>query len=270
MLSVIISTYNQPAWLELALRGYAAQTFTDFEVVVADDGSGPDTRALLDRLRASLPFPLRHVWHEDDGFRKTIILNRALTASVGDYLVFTDGDCIPRADFLAQHATLRRPGHFLSGGYYKLPAGLSAAITPADVASQRCFDLAWLRARGLPRTIKNLKLSARGRTADLLNRLTPTRATWNGMNASGWRTDLVAANGFDERMQYGGEDRELGERLRNAGLRARQIRYRAVCLHLHHGRGYVTPDMLARNAAIRAATRREGRVRTAFGLDRSE
>jgi glycosyltransferase involved in cell wall biosynthesis len=264
--SVILSTYNQPAWLEKVLHGYAAQDCRDFEVLVADDGSGDDTRACIDALRPRLPFALHHLWQPDEGFRKCRILNRAVAASRGDYLVFSDGDCIPRADFVSAHLRLRRPGRFLSGGYIKLPRALSDRIGGDDIGSGRCFDLAWLRGGGMALAPRHLKLVVGGGLATVLDALVTTRASWNGHNASGWRADLVAANGFDERMGYGGEDRELGERLENAGVAGLRIRHRAVVLHLDHARGYVRDDVLAANAEIRAETRRLGRIATEHGL----
>ena len=99
-----------------------------------------------------------------------------------------------------------------------------------------------------------------------MNHLTPTRATWNGGNASTWRADLLAANGFDNRLKYGGEDRELGERLMNAGLKGRQIRYSAIILHLEHGRPYVNREGLELNLSIRKETKQLHRTRTPFGI----
>jgi len=265
LVSVIFSTYNSTAWLEKTLWGFSCQDFAAFEIVVADDGSGPETRALLDRVRPAMPVPVEHVWHEDRGFQKSEILNKAAVAARGDYLVFTDGDCIPRADFVSVHASRARPGHFLSGGYVKLPLELSNLISEQDVRSGRATDPAWLRANGL-RGRGLLKLGARGALGDVLNAITPTRATWNGHNASGWKSDVVRVNGFDERMQYGGQDRELGERLVNAGVRPIQIRFSATCVHLEHGRGYRTEDSLAKNAAIRERTRRERLTWTEHGI----
>ncbi|MDP9348746.1 MAG: glycosyltransferase, partial [Gemmatimonadota bacterium] len=131
--SVVLTTYNQPRQLELVLRGYAVQTRRDFQVVVADDGSGEETREVLERLRRETGLDLLHVWHEDRGFRKCTILNRAILAASGDYLVFSDGDCIPRRDFVEAHLRLAEPGRFLSGGYLRLSPAVSARITPADV-----------------------------------------------------------------------------------------------------------------------------------------
>ncbi len=265
-LSVILSTYNAPVLLEKVLAGYGRQKHRDFEIVIADDGSTGETRELIDRLRQELVLPIEHVWHEDRGFLKCAILNRAIEASRGDYLLFSDGDCIPRADFLTTHVALAEPGHFLSGGYFKLPRPVSEALSKEAILRDLAVDLRHLKGLGLPFSPKNLRLLAGPRLARVLDATTPTKPTWNGHNASGWRRDILAANGFDERMRYGGEDRELGERLENAGIRGKQIRHRALCVHLWHERGYVRQEHLEANREIRRHTVSEGLRRTVHGI----
>lgn len=265
--SVIISTYNQPEWLERCLWAYAQQDRLDFEVVIADDGSREETRQRIEALRAQLPFALQHVWQADQGFRKCRILNRAIEAAQSDYLIFSDGDCLPRADFVAQHLRLREAGRFLGGGYCKLPRELSQRIDRAVIESGTFTRLDWLIAHGLPRGKRSLKLWARpGWRERLLNAITPTPPRWAGNNASGWKRDLLQVNGFDERMTYGGEDLELGERLDNAGIRGKQVRFSAICVHLDHDRGYVDPAERAANERIRAQTTQERRTWTEHGI----
>lgn len=265
--SVIFSTYNSEAWLEKTIWGFSAQTETDFEIIIADDGSKPATKELIDALRPQVKMPIIHVWQEDNGFQKSQILNKAIVASTTDYLIFTDGDCIPRKDFVAAHLKFREKGYFLSGGYFMLPMETSVAITKDDILSQRCFRLDWLTQHGLKSSFKNIKLAVTGNTADFLNWITPTKPTWNGHNASGWKEDLVAINGFNQEMQYGGQDRELGERLFNKGLKSKQIRYSAICVHLDHKRGYVNEETWKKNFAIRANTKKNKVVRTPVGID---
>ena len=264
--SVVLSTYNSPDWLEKVLWGYAAQTQRPDEIVIADDGSTDETRARIDLLRRATQLNIEHVWHEDRGFRKCTILNRALEVAKGDYLIFSDGDCIPRADFVATHLAHAKPGRFLSGGHFLLPIDLSRAITREDILAGRCSDPRWLRNQGLAWKPKLIKLQARGIWADLLDWFTPTRPTWNGGNASTWKVDLLAVNGFDERMAYGGEDRELGERLLHRGLRPKQIRNRAIVVHMDHPRGYVNAAATAANRAIWDETLRTRATWTDHGL----
>jgi glycosyltransferase involved in cell wall biosynthesis len=266
LLSILVSTYNQPRWLELVLWGYSVQTVGDFELIVVDDGSGPETREVIERMRGLVPYRLRHFWQPDEGFQKCRAMNRAILLARADYLVLTDGDCIPRADFLAWHLRLRAPGRFLTGGYSKLPLELSRRIEPADVLSGRATDYGWLAANGLQRHTLKLRLQ-RDWTRALLNVVTPVKPLLHGHNASLWRQDALGVNGYDERMQYGEEDLEFGDRLTHAGIRGKTIRYSAVCVHLEHARGYVSDEMRRRNHAIRAETSRTRRRRTEYGID---
>src|SRR5690606_1708918 len=127
--SVIISTYNAPAWLEKVLWAYCFQDYNNFEIIVADDGSGIETKQLIERFRKDTSLTIKHVWHEDRGYRRQTILNKAIKESDSEYLIFTDGDCIPRKDFIATHIKHAEKGYFLSGGYCKLPMETSKAIS---------------------------------------------------------------------------------------------------------------------------------------------
>lgn len=265
--SVIFSTYNSEKWLEKVIIGFSVQTYKDFEIIIADDGSREATKNLIDKLRAEIDIPIVHVWQEDNGFQKSQILNKAIIASNSDYLIFTDGDCIPRKDFVQTHIDYREQGYFLSGGYFKLPMSISELISKDDIVNQRCFDLKWLTANGLPNSYKNIKFTAKGFLSKFLNFITPTNSSWNGHNSSGWKKDLVEVNGFNQEMQYGGQDRELGERLFNKGLKSKQIRYSAICVHLDHKRGYVNEETWKKNYAIRENTRKNKVIKTPIGID---
>lgn len=264
--SVVISTYNSPRWLEKVLWGYFCQTTRDFEIIIADDGSDATTAELVQRLSAESPVPMQHVWQRDDGFRKCRILNKAALHAHADYLLFSDGDCVPRADFVATHLAKREPGHYLSGSYYKLPMNTSQAITRHDIEQGHCFDKRWLYAHGLPRWRKTLKISAGPRLAPLMNYLTPARCNLKGSNASVWLADLLRVNGFDERMPWGGEDREFGVRLINAGVQPKHVRYDAICIHLDHARGYVDPERVATNKQLRIMNDKNKVSWTDFGV----
>ena len=265
-IAVILATYNQPHWLERVLWGYAVQTHADFEIVIADDGSGPETAEVIERVRSTSPLRITHVWHEDRGFRKSEILNRGILATDAQYLIFSDGDCIPRNDLVAAHARHAAPGRFLSGGYLKLPASVSELITLEDIRSGRVADIAWLRRMGWHPGRRALRLTRSPRLAAVLDAVTPMAPTWNGHNASTWRDALIAANGFDLDMPYGGQDRALGERLVNLGLRGRQIRHRAPCMHLDHGRPYRDQARIEANLAIRSRIKRNRETRARLGI----
>jgi glycosyltransferase involved in cell wall biosynthesis len=266
--SVIISTYNAEEWLEKVLWGFSVQTERDFEIIIADDGSGHKTRQLLESFRESIGIPINHIWHEDLGFRKTEILNKAVVASHADYLIFTDGDCIPRQDFVASHIHHRKQGYFLSGGYFKLPMSISKTVAKHNIIDQCCFDLSWLSKQGLRSSFKNSKFIVKGFWASFLNSVTTTKPSWNGHNASGWKKDIIAVNGFNQEMQYGGEDREFGERMNYSGIKGRQIRYSAICVHLDHDRSYANDESRIKNLSIRKHNRKHRVTSVTNGINR--
>ena len=176
-ISVIISTYNQPEWLEKCLWSYDAQSFRDFEVIIADDGSDSKTKDLIDRLKKQLSISIQHVWHEDQGFQRCVILNKATVAAKYDYLLFTDGGCLARKDLLATHAKLAKRGFFLSGSYFKMTLPVSKALIQSDIKNQSIFKLKPLISKGQPFTYKMLKLGNNDKKGQIFDSLTTTKAT---------------------------------------------------------------------------------------------
>lgn len=264
-IAVIISTYNRPQYLALSLRGYAVQSDPDFEIVVADDGSSDETSEVIAAARGD-GLSVTHVWHDHQGFRKSLILNRAVAASQADYFLFTDGDCIPRYDLVATHRRLARRGCYVAGGYLKLPARLSSEVRFDDINSRRVTNLSWLMAGGWKPGRKALRLVRSRRLATLLDFVTPTAADFQGNNTAAWRDDVLTANGFECEMGYGGLDQALGFRLQNAGVRGVQARYRAITMHLHHERPYRDANVVRRNREIMGRIRRNCEFRARLGI----
>lgn len=264
---VIISTYNNPQWLKLTLTGYESQTVMADEVIVADDGSGEETRQLVESFSGRLP--IKHVWHADRGFQKSEILNKAIKAAESDYLIFTDQDCIPRADLVETHKRMARKGTYLSGGYFKLTMPVSTQLTGEHVAGGMIFSPMWLLRHGQPFSYKLSKLTRSRIMSSILNALTPRPKTFNGCNSSCWREDAIKVNGFDEDMHYGGQDYEFGLRLKNSRVKPTQIAYSTVALHLDHARPYKNAEGVAANKQRIKMTEKEGKTWTNNGIVKS-
>jgi glycosyltransferase involved in cell wall biosynthesis len=265
---VVVSTYNTPRALDLALHALQQQSLQGFRICVADDGSGPETADLLSRWVDVFGNRLRHVWQSDHGFRKNRILNRAIASSRADYLVFLDGDCLPSARFVERHLALARPRRFCTGGVIRLSQAASDDVTAESIDSGEVFQQEWLEARGLLRTT-SARLKA-GHYAHwlsaLADRITTVGRTWNGGNSSTARINLIRVNGFDENFGYGAEDIELGYRLNNAGIRGHHLRYTAPVLHLEHRRDYADLQQKDRNKAVALQALRQGKTVTAQGI----
>jgi len=264
--SLIISTYNQPKWLEKVLWSYENQIEKDFEIIIADDGSTNETKAVIQQFVDNTSLKIKHFWHEDNGFQKTVILNKAIKEATSDYLIFTDGDCIARNDFVSTHLKLRKENYALSGGTIRLTEQVSKDIDEDEIKTNICFNKDWLLAKGQPKSFKLNKLTKSDFKASFLNTFTPTKATFDGGNVSAWKSNVLAVNGFDERMQYGGEDRELGERMMNNGVKFLQVRYSVITLHLFHKRPYKNIDSLEKNKQLRRATQKNKNCYTYYGI----
>ena len=257
--SLIVTTYNWKEALTLCLASVRAQTRLPDEVIIADDGSHPDTRETIAAIARDYPLPLRHIWQEDHGFRAARSRNRGIAASRGDYVILIDGDMLLHPRFIADHLRFAGRGHCLQGGrLLATPAETTRLLSggrarfdvfvPSQSRRHQALRLPWLA---------RFKL----------------RASYGGKimscNMSFWRDDLLRVNGFDERMQgYGSEDIELCARLAHDGVVRRQLKFAAIAVHLHHTTR-APPDPLDAslpNNRILAETQRSRTTRCAHGI----
>ncbi|HUS13723.1 MAG TPA: glycosyltransferase family 2 protein [Chloroflexia bacterium] len=256
-LAVILTTYNRPDALAAALDGYLEQDRHDFELLIADDGSTGETRVLVEEYARRAPFSLTHVWQEDLGFRPGAARNRALAATAADYVLFSDGDCVPPRGFVARHRTLAEPGYFLAANRVLLSAGFTAEVLRNRLPIHRWTWPRWIAAW----TARDVN-----RFAPLLNlpdrpwrKRTPAR--WEGVktcNFSAWRSDLMRTNGFDEAYAgWGLEDSDLVIRLLHAGVQHKSARFAAPVFHLWHAEHdrASLPDNQRRLEALMASRR---------------
>lgn len=233
-LAIIPATYNRPDMLEMLLKAYLAQDYPDFEIIVADDGSGEETRELVKRYQEIAPFRIAHAWQENQGYRAATIRNKAVAMSEADYVVFTDQDCVPRPDFLSHHVRLAERGWFVAGNRILLSEDYTARIL-ADrepVHDRRLLSWVHGRLRGEINRVQPLVSLPDGGW----RKLHPAR--WRGAktcNLAVWREDLERVNGMDESYSgWGMEDSDLVIRLIRAGVRHKSGRYACPVFHLWH------------------------------------
>jgi len=264
--AVIVTTYNRPDALAMVLEGLLAQRASEFEVLVADDGSTDETRRVVGEYAARAPWPLAHLWHEDRGFRAAAIRNRALAATRADYVVFTDGNCVPSRDFVAQHRALAERGWFLAGNRILLARDFTGRAIrerlPLHEWTNRDWFAAWLR-RDLNRLLPLVTLPD-----GAFRKFAPAR--WQGVktcNLSAWREDLERVNGLDESYSgWGLEDSDLVIRLLHAGVRHKSARFAAPLFHLWHPEN--DRSRLADNQRRLDAVLASDRITAELGLDR--
>ena len=264
LISVILTTYKRENALDAVLCALARQNDRSFEIIVADDGSGPETRDLVKRRAAAIDIPLKHVWQEDRGFRAGEVRNRGILASRGPYCVFLDGDCIPRPDFIAVHRKLAELGWFVTGNRILM----SREFTEQILAQARAVELLglrdWfaLRHQGkINRLVPLLSLPL-----GPLRKLRPN--AWRGArscNLAVWRRDLDRVDGFEATYTgWGLEDSDLLIRLLRAGVRRKDGNHATGVLHLWHPESDRTS--LLQNQQRLDAIERDVRVRALAGL----
>lgn len=233
-IAVILTTYNRPDALAAALEGFSEQDSTDFELIVADDGSTSETRTLIEHYAKRVPFSVQHVWQEDRGFRAGAARNRAVARTNAHYIIFSDGDCVPPPSFVRRHAALAERGYFLAGNRILLSQAFTDLMLRQRVPVHRWSAARWMTAwvrRDVNRALPLVHLPD-----GAFRKRAPQR--WEGVktcNLSLWRSDLVRANGFDERYAgWGLEDSDLVIRLLHAGVRHKSARFAAPVFHLWH------------------------------------
>ena len=265
-ISVVVTTYERPDALDAVLRALSRQTDSRHEVVIADDGSGPATEAVIDGWRRRLRAPLKHVWDVDEGFRPAHIRNRASLACEGDYLVFLDGDCVPRPDFVAAHRRVAERGYLVSGNRILLSASLTRDALASGAPIETWTLPRWLRERARSRINRFLPLL---KVPGQVWRRWPFMANLRGANVAVWRDGFEAVDGFDASYRgWGFEDNDLVQRLGRIGVRIKDGRWATTVLHLWHP--LIDRSAASANAERLRQTAATGRVRALSGLSALE
>lgn len=228
LVSLLISTYNWKEALSLCLYSAFAQTVKPYEILIADDGSREDTKQLIERMREKTDIPIIHVWHEDKGFRKTMILNQTLLKVTAPYIIQIDGDIILEKHFIADHLELAEKGYLVCGSRVLLGRNSTARLLkgmeryPAFFNHNLGFILNAFRFRPLRQYL------AKRYAKDSMWRI-------RGCNMAFWKEDILKVNGYNEDLEmWGQEDVEVSYRLVHAGVQKKQLKMGGVEFHLYH------------------------------------
>jgi len=237
--SLVISTYNNPNYLKLCLRTILAQTRMPSEVVIADDGSGLETKQLIDEFAAICSIPVVHVWHEDDGFRKCAIMNKAIARCTGDYILQIDGDVLLDRHFVEDHLTIAQEGHWVNGSRVLLEESVTKRIMGEQVnapLSQPFNAKSIISIRNMPLSSVMNSLRIKWLRNYMKNRYAIKKVDhMRGCNMAFFRSDAIAVNGYNEDLtSWGHEDGELVFRLHFNGVKKLSLKMGGNVFHMHH------------------------------------
>ena len=260
-IAVVISTYNSPAFLQLVLEGYRKQTDLGFSIYIADDGSGEETSALIARYQADYPVSIKHIWHEDCGFRKSRIHNIAIKQVDEPYLLLTDGDCVPLPRMIETHRKFAQQGHLISGGRVLLSQAWTETVCEYNkMLNSEASLIEWFSQRLKNNINRILPIAIPPHLGDPNQKLKGIR----GCHISCWLDDLHRINGFDESYEgWGREDSDLVARLFHAGIYRLDLRGMPV-LHLWHREE--KREQLNKNDLLLKECLESGRIEAMKGL----
>ncbi len=253
--SLITPTYNWPEALELLLLSVKNQTVLPDEVIVADDGSTEKTRLLIDKMRLDFPVPLIHIWHEDLKNRKPRIMNKAIAAAKGDYIVEIDGDIIMQSHFIEDHLTYAKKGLYLFGSRAKIRQSYLPDLFLKKIIK---FDFISSGVSKKSRTIRFPLLMSLSKPVSERSR------KLRGCNMSFWKADFIKINGFNEDLVgWGIDDSEMIQRLHNIGIQGLRLKNVGIAFHIYHpeqskGHIAVNNEIEKRTTALKLVTIQNG------------
>jgi glycosyltransferase involved in cell wall biosynthesis len=264
--SVIISFYNKIDVLKLVLSGFERQSQKNFEIIIADDGSNNLVFNELQHIIAGSPLTIKHVWHPDNGWQKNIILNKAIVEASAEYIIFTDGDCIPHRHFVKEHISAKENNQVLTGRRVILSERISKFLTLNMVHRGFLENILfpWMiieRLFGNGQFVENAIYIKPG---FIRKRINKKDRGLLGSNFSVYKNDLMAVNGFDERYlsPYVGEDTDLEYRVRLNGCKFKHLKHLAIQYHFYHTRLEFNDS----NFSILDDNKKRGIAFTPFGI----
>lgn len=256
--TLLISTYNWPEALNLVLKSVCNQSVMPDEVVIADDGSGEDTRNIIDSYRGKLPVDIKHIWHEDKGFRKSKILNRAVAASDSEYIIQVDGDCFLHNRFVEDHIDNANREHYLFGTRVRIREEAVPEVLNGEELKMHFFK------PGLKKRPRNIRIPV---VSSLFRPQAHISPKFRGCNTSFWREDFIAVNGYNEDLEgWGREDSELMIRMHNLGLHGKRLKFNGIVYHLDHNEN--SRDRFDENDKIQEETIASQKVVCDNGIDK--
>jgi GT2 family glycosyltransferase len=234
LISVVVTTYNRSDALVQVLKGLSHQEDSNFEVIVADDGSSPIHQDAIRTAATESGLRITHVWHPDIGFTASLVRNRGVSVSSGAYIVFLDGDCVPEIDFLQQHRRLRESGCLVNGSRVMLSASFTQQIVVNSLPIFGRSASYWMRKR-LAGDASKLSGLFRFPDWELRKKKDFSLRGIRSCNMGVWRSDFEMVNGFDESfVGWGHEDADFVLRMHNAGVLRKNGFCATEVFHLWH------------------------------------
>jgi glycosyltransferase involved in cell wall biosynthesis len=228
--SLVVSTYNWPEALKMCMKSVLIQTVLPKEIIFCDDGSGIETKNLINSFKNETSIPVKHVWQPDEGFQLAKIRNKGFAATSYDYIIQIDGDLVLHPDFVKDHLAFAKKGYFTTGSRVLL-----SKESTQQIINQRAVNIDFKKIK-----YKNFLNKFRapilwGLFASTYKNKGVNKYYVKGCNMAFWKKDILKINGYNENFTgWGKEDSEIAIRLINAGIKKRFLKFGGIVYHLYH------------------------------------
>lgn len=260
--AIVISTYNRPDALRIVLESLLCQTVMPDEIIIADDGSTDETRDLIQSYMKKIPGCIKHIWHEDKGFRLAAIRNRAMAQANSEYIIQIDGDIMLHPKFIADHLSMAQKGCYMAGSRVMLSNKLTTEILNS-AKNQALYVI----TPGLNNRLNAIRIPM------LMHLLAHPQVSCKsykkikGCHMAFWKEDFISINGYNEDFEgWGSEDVEIELRFINAGLKRCNLKFGALQYHLYHPEH--SKDQEQKNEKICTETRDSKNIRCRNGVSK--
>jgi len=239
-LTIILTTYNWPESLLLALHSIEKQTTLPSEVIIADDGSDFKTEKLVTKYKKKSKLKIIHSWQKDIGFRVARSRNLAVLKSTGDYIILIDGDMILHPNFVKDHVVNAEEGFFVQGSRVFLSEKQTKNVIKENKINFSFFSPG----------LKNRKNSIHSNFfSRVFSRKNNSLKSIKSCNMGFFKEDFLKINGFNNDFEgWGREDSEFIVRMYNSGIYRKNIHFNAIQFHLWHKES--SRSLMAKNNII--------------------
>ncbi|MBO5063504.1 MAG: glycosyltransferase [Campylobacter sp.] len=251
--SLVVTTYNNEKYLEQVLKSIESLDYLPNEVLIADDGSGKNTANLISKFKQNFPCELRHIWHEDRGFRASAIRNKAINSAKSEYIIIIDGDMVLDRNFILDHLKFAKKNQILQGSRVVLNESQTVSIIRGGNV---CEFKSFKSTRNA--ILSKLIYKSWAIKLDFFNKKDFIKGI-RSCNMSFYKSDCMAIGGFNESfIGWGREDSEFVARFLFNGGELRRMKFAGIAYHLYHAEN--SREMLESNHQIYLDTIKNKRV----------
>lgn len=222
-ISVILSAKKKSERLKKVLLGYNTQAYRNFEIIISFEESDNEKNDWFSNLKEEVFYSIKEVYPSSG---KPVLTDDLLSQVDTDYIIFASSNSIPRFDFIEQHVKNKEEGFFLVGSNISISEDVFDKISLEDIYSGNCFELSWLKKNGNKNIFRDKLRHSKGGFGAFLNFVLKDKMSFNTVNASLWKQDLICTNENFDNVFF----QDISKTLQQNKIKGKQIKYTTVLI----------------------------------------